>query len=61
MNLELRWLQENMVELINSVNLPIEAKRLVVCEILHKLEVEAEKIIYNEMQEKKKEENAKVE
>lgn len=61
MNLELRWLQENMVELINSANLPIEAKRLVVCEILHKLEVETEKIIYNEMQEKKKEENTKVE
>lgn len=61
MNLELRWLEENMVELINSVNLPIEAKRLVVCEILHKLEVEAEKIIYNEMQEKKKEEKTKVE
>ena len=61
MNLELRWLEENMVELINSVQLPIEAKRLVVCEILHKLEVEAEKTIYNEMQEKKKEKNTKEE
>lgn len=40
---ELRRLHENMVYLINSAQLPTEAKRLVVCEVLHKLEVQADK------------------
>lgn len=55
MNAELRRLQENMVELINSAQLPIEAKRLVVCEILHKLEIQANKEIYCEIQEQQQE------
>ena len=55
MNAELRRLQENMVELINSFKLPTEAKRLVVCDILHKLEVQANKEIYCELQEQQQE------
>ena len=55
MNAELRRLQENMVELLNSFQLPTEAKRLVVCDILHKLEVQANKEIMYEIQETKEE------
>lgn len=56
MNAELRRLGENMVNLINSAQLPTEAKRLVVCEVLHKLEVQAEKDIVLELQQTIKEE-----
>ena len=54
MNKTLRMLQENIVDLINSAQLPTEAKRLVVCEILHKLEVQANKEIAYEIQEESK-------
>ena len=50
MNITLRTLQENLIEVINSAQLPIEAKRLVVCDILHKLEVQANKEIAYEIQ-----------
>jgi len=53
MNIALRAFQENMVNLINSAQLPTEAKRLVVSEVLHKLEVQAEKEIVLELQQKK--------
>lgn len=56
MNAELRKLQENMVELINSFQLPTEAKRLVVFEILNKLEIQANKEIVLELQRKEGEE-----
>ena len=52
MNAELRKMQENMVELINSFQLPTEAKRLVVFEILNKLEIQANKEIVLELQRK---------
>ena len=55
MNAELRRLQENMVELINAFNLPTEAKRLVVIDILHKLEVQANKEIIMEIQAQQEE------
>lgn len=55
MNLALRAFQENMVNLINSAQLPTEAKRLVVSEVLHKLEVQAEKEIVFELQQREKE------
>ena len=55
MNAELRRLQENMVELLNSFQLPTEAKRLVVCDIMYKLEVQANKEIMYEIQETKEE------
>ena len=53
-NRELRMFQENMVDLINSAKLPTEAKRLVVCEVLHKLEVQANMEIAYEIQEASK-------
>lgn len=45
-----------MVELINSFQLPTEAKRLVVFEILNKLEIQANKEIVLELQRKEGEE-----
>lgn len=56
MNVALRKFQENMVNLINSTPLPTEAKRLVVHEVLTKLEVQAEKDIIAELQASQKEE-----
>lgn len=55
MNVALRQLGENLVDLINSASLPTEAKRLVVREILTKLEVQAEKEILMELQAQTKE------
>ena len=55
MNADLRRLQENMVELLNAFQLPTEAKRLVVCDILHKLEVQANKEIMMEIQAQQEE------
>ena len=55
MNLVLRRFEENMVNLINSTPLTTEAKRLVVHEILTKLEVQAEKDILAELQAQKEE------
>lgn len=54
MNVELRKLQESLVDSLNQARLPIEAKRLVVCEILHKLEEQANKEIVYEIQEMNK-------
>lgn len=56
MNVELRRLQENIVNAVNSARVPTEAKRLVVFEILMKLEAQAEKDIALELQEMSKEE-----
>ncbi len=55
MNTALRNFQVNMINLINSAPLPTEAKRLVVCEVLHKLEIQAEKEIMLEQQTEEKE------
>jgi hypothetical protein len=54
MNVVLRKFQEEMVDLINSAQLPVEAKRLVVCEVLHKLEIETNRAIAYEIQEENK-------
>lgn len=61
MNLEFRRLQENLVNQINAAQLPIEGKRLVVLEILHKIEMEAERIIIQEIEEQKQQENTRKE
>ena len=55
MNTTLRNFQVNMVNLINSTPLPTEAKRLVVSEILYKLEAQVEIDIALEAQAKQKE------
>lgn len=59
MNVTMRQFQENMVNLVNSAHLPIEAKRLVVCEVLHKIEEQANIQIACEIQEQIKREEAK--
>ncbi len=61
MNIALRQFQESMVNLVNSAKLPTEAKRLVVCEVLHKLEVQADIEITRELQERSKQTEAKEE
>lgn len=61
MNLALRRFEENMVNLINSTPLPTEAKRLVVHEVLTKLEVQAEKEIIAELQAQKEEKESESE
>lgn len=61
MNVTLRRFEENMVNLINSTPLPTEAKRLVVYEILTKLEVQAEKDILMELQAEKAEKESESE
>lgn len=58
MNTALRKFQEELVDLTNSAQLPVEAKRLVVCEVLHKLEIEANRAIAYEIQEQKKQEES---
>lgn len=52
MNIAIRQFEENMVNLINSTPLPIEVKRLAVCEILHKIEIQAGIEMANEHQNK---------
>ena len=61
MNLALRKFEENMVNLINSAQLPTEAKRLVVHEVLTKLEIQAEKDIIAEIQAQKEEKESESE
>lgn len=52
MNIALRKFQEDMANVINSAPLPMEAKRLAVCDILHKIEVQVEREIALELQNK---------
>lgn len=61
MNLEIRKLEETIIHAVNTSQIPTEAKRLVVADVLRKLEVQAEKDILVEIQmaEKKKEESKK--
>ncbi len=61
MNIALRQFQEGMVNLVNSAKLPTEAKRLVVCEVLHKLEVQADMEIAKELYERSNQEETKEE
>lgn len=55
MNVAIREFEEKMVNLINSTQLPTEVKRLSVCEILHKIEIQAEREIAFELQNKQAE------
>ena len=50
MNLEIRKLEETIVSVINSSQIPTEAKRLVVADVLRKLEVQADKEVMLEIQ-----------
>ena len=56
MNLEIRKLEDNLISVLNGSNIPIEAKRYVVLNVLHLVEKEADKAILAEKYETIKEE-----
>ena len=58
MNAEIRLLQENIVNCVNSARMPTEVKRLVVLEVLMKLEEQANKEIALELQNKREEQES---
>lgn len=58
MNTEIRLLQENIVNCVNSARMPTEVKRLVVLEVLMKLEAQANKEIELELQHKREEQES---
>lgn len=45
MDCQIRDFEDEIIGVINDSDLPIEVKRLVLAEILHKVEVESSKII----------------
>lgn len=57
MNLAIRKFEEDMVNLYNSSNIPAEAKRFVLLEILHKAEETSKNAINAELIELKKKES----
>ena len=61
MNLEIRKLEETIVSIVNSSQIPTEAKRLVVAEVLRKLEVQADKEVMLEIQMAKQNEEKECE
>ena len=61
MNVEIRKLEETIVHAVNASQIPTEAKRLVVADVLRKLEVQAEKDILLEMQVAKQNEEKECE
>lgn len=56
MDLDIRLFEKNLIDAINSVGLPIEVKRLVVKDILQKIDEEANRVINNQIAEREKEE-----
>lgn len=61
MNLEIRKLEETIVSIVNSSQIPTEAKRLVVADVLRKLEVQADKEVMLEVQMAKQNEEKECE
>lgn len=57
MNVEIRSLEQTIVKVLNASRLPTEVKRLVVADVLRKLEVQAESDILAEMQKKEGEQH----
>ena len=53
MNGKIRELEDRMIDLVNSYDLPVEVKRLVAGNIYHLLTREADKVIISEMNENK--------
>lgn len=45
MDLLIRAFEETVVSVVNGSDLPLEVKRLVIAEVLHKVEVESNRII----------------
>ena len=53
MNGKIRELEDRMIDLVNSYDLPVEVKRLVAGNIYYLLSREADKVIISEMNENK--------
>lgn len=58
MNLQIRTLEDSLIAQINASPVAIEAKRLIVQNILNLIKDEADKAIINELNEGKEEEHA---
>lgn len=50
MNKEIRQLQDDLISLLNSSNLPVEVKRIVLANTLTLVEKEADRAILSEIQ-----------
>ena len=56
MNYKIRDLEDNVISLMNASDVPIEAKRLIIQNVLNLITKQADKVIVEEIQEMKKEE-----
>lgn len=57
MNLEIRRFEQNLIRMINESELPIEAKRLVMKDVLHQVESVADDQVKKEHEAQKDAEN----
>lgn len=58
-SLEIRIFTQNIINYTNASPLPIEAKRLAIMEILRQVNNEADRVIQNELEERKKQQAEK--
>lgn len=56
MNYKMRDLEDRVISLLNGSDVPIEAKRLIIQNVLNLITKQADKVILEEMKEMKKEE-----
>lgn len=56
MNYKIRNLEDNVISLMNASDVPIEAKRLIIQNVLNLITKQADKVIVEEIKEMKKEE-----
>ena len=56
MNYKMRDLEDRVISLLNGSDVPIEAKRLIIQNVLNLITKQADKVIMEEMKEMKKEE-----
>lgn len=56
MNYKMRDLEDCVISLLNGSDVPIEAKRLIIQNVLNLITKQADKVILEEMKEMKKEE-----
>lgn len=54
-NLQIREFSQNIINYINSVDLPIEVKRFVIKDIYTQVEIESGRIVNEEIKEKERE------
>ena len=55
-NYEIRKFEDDLIEMFNQCTLPIEVKRLIAKNVLSEVTKQADKVIVEEIQEMKKEE-----